>query len=87
MFKSAESRIRWNAGLALAAAVLLIAHQLYLSRTLAAHVSAGGVDDPDAVFGRWHLLVTVFLVAMLFRGVLGFIVCGIAWLRQSKGRR
>jgi hypothetical protein len=80
----------WCGGSFLTALAALAIQQVYVARTFAAHLEAGGIDDPDAVFG--HPTPLIFLaplaIVICFSGL---IVCTIGWLfrmgqRQSRTR-
>lgn len=70
----------WCGGCFFVVALLLAAHQFYISHTFAAHLAAAGVDDPDAVFGRGHILIIPLLVLPMGLSLVGLIVCGIGWM-------
>ena len=76
----------WCGGCILVTALLLAAHQVYISRTFAAHLAAGGVDDPDAVFDRWHILIVPFVALPLGLAFVGMIACGIGWIAKRTDR-
>ena len=68
------------------AVFLLVAHQVYISRTLAAHIAAGGTDDPDAVFDRGHILIVPLVVLPMGLAFIGMIACGIGWIAKRVER-
>ncbi len=59
-----------------------IAQAVYMDRIFAAHLEAGGVDDPDAVFGHFDPLVLLAPFAIVIC-VLGFVVYTIGWLLRK----
>lgn len=76
----------WCGGLFLAALFVLIIQQVHIAKTFAAHLAAGGVDDPDAVFGHLNplILVAPLAVVVCFSGL---VVCAFEWLHWRSRRR
>ena len=61
-------------------AVFLLAAQLYYTdKTFQAHLNAGGVDDPDVVFGHFNPLMFFVPVAVLV-SFIGSAVSFVGWL-------
>jgi len=66
----------WCGGCFLAALGILVIQQVYIAKTFAAHLEAGGIDDPDAVFGHFNPLFFLAPFAIVIC-VLGLAVCTI----------
>lgn len=77
--------LRWFGGCFLIALVTLVIQQVYIARTLAAHIEAGGADDPDAVFGHFDPIVLVAPLVLVIC-LIGGLVCLAGWLIK-KGQR
>ena len=81
----------WCGACFLTALAVLVVQQVYIARTFAAHLKAGGVDDPDAVFGHFNPLLFVAPLAIVICFA-GLFVCVIGWLirrcqRHSRTRK
>lgn len=75
-------------GCFLAALAVVVIQQVYIARTFAAHLKAGGIDDPDVVFGHFNPLFFLAPVAVAIFA-LGLFVCIMGWLfrRFQRHRR
>jgi hypothetical protein len=91
-----EARLRrgilWCSAWFLATALILTAHQIYIHRTFAAHLAAGGIDDPDAVFNRAHILIIPLVVLPMIMAFIGLVTCSVGWSisrlrRHNRARR
>jgi hypothetical protein len=59
---------------------LATAVQLYhVDRTFQAHLAAGGVDDPDVVFGHFNPLMFLLPIAVLI-SFLGWASSSLGWI-------
>jgi hypothetical protein len=63
----------------LASLAVLVIQQLMIARTFSAHLEAGGIDDPDAVFGHFNPLILLAPFAVVICA-LGLVVCSAGWL-------
>jgi hypothetical protein len=75
----------WCGGCVLIALAVLVIQQVYTAKTFAAHLEAGGIDDPDAVFGHFSplILLAPFAIVMC---VFGLVFCTIGWLFMKRQR-
>jgi hypothetical protein len=63
----------------------LVIQQVYMARKFASHLDAGGVDDPDAVFGHFDPIVLVAPLTLLI-SFIGVMICTGGWLIK-RGQR
>ena len=83
--------ILWCGGCFLTALAVVVIQQIYIARTFAAHLKAGGIDDPDAVFSR-NFAGIILEGLTLFASLGGLVICFIGWAvswyqRQKRARR
>lgn len=69
----------WSGACFLTSVAVLVIQQIMIARTFSAHLEAGGIDDPDAVFGHFNPLILLAPFAVVICA-LGLVVCSAGWL-------
>lgn len=69
----------WSGACFLTSVAVLVIQQIMIARTFSAHLEAGGIDDPDAVFGHFNPLILLAPLAVVICA-LGLVVCSVGWL-------